>query len=250
MTTLPRNSDCRVEARQFACGNVWSHKRCLIDLRQVVDQLRFAWGVFVQRRVRLSMCVVVLSACSSGAASAPTTTAPSGGFRVPGAADVPEEQRAAFADGKISLQEYQQAFEQFRSCAIAGGGYVEETERDPTTGEIQYGSRGMILPPGQANGTVENGCYQRFFAQTEITFSATNTGVLGSTDDDQMRVFDQNFRPCLDHLGVPVPADLKFNDKNWIPLLDQVTDAINSGKCPPEVFNRTDAAPASVTTLG
>ena len=200
------------------------------------------------RWTRLLGCVIALSACSSTTGSS-VPAATTGQNPVAGA-QVPEEQRAAFADGKISLQEYQQAFEQFRSCALAGGGYVEETQRDPTTGEIQYGSRGMILPPGESNGTVENGCYQMFFAQTEVAFSATDPGVARSTDADQMRNFNQNFRPCLDHLGVAVPPDLTFNDKNWIPLLNQVTDAINSGKCPPEVFGQADASAASVNSSG
>jgi hypothetical protein len=114
---------------------------------------------------------------------------------------------------------------------------VREVSRDQLTGVIVYMTKSELLNPGITGGSATNVCYQRFFVQTEIAFQLTDTAVLNNETNEQMTFFNRSFRPCLDHLGIPVPADLTVNDENWVRLLDLAADGIKSGKCPPELFS-------------
>jgi hypothetical protein len=189
------------------------------------------------RRVRVLVTVGVagsiLGACSSGSESAPTVPVEEE-FVVPEADAVPAEQQAAFADSAISLQEYEAAFQQFVECA---DGAVTEVARDEVTGSITYQSSGELLVPGEKGGSAANDCYQRYFVQTEVAFQLTDAAVQDAEPSEQMKIFNDGFRPCLDLIGVEVPADLEFGDENWIPLLDEVVIAKNDGRCSQELLN-------------
>lgn len=190
------------------------------------------------RLYQISFLVILVGACSSHSASPPPSVA-NGNYVLPVGNDVPPEQREWFADGEIALTEYNSAFNRFFDCAKDGGGGINEIGRDELTGVISYTSPASadLLGPGQENGSVENGCYQEFFVQTEIAFQQTDPIVLGGLPAQQMQLFNTGDRLCLDYLGIPVPADLEFLDENWMPLVERVMVAIKDGSCPQSLFD-------------
>lgn len=152
--------------------------------------------------------------------------------------DLPEEQRAYFQDGKVTLQEYQEAYGAFVQCAAdAGvGDDLREQGRDEVTGLIAYSTRTLLsppgqTPPGQSDGSELNDCYHRWFAHVEVAFQGSDPAVLAGQPAEQMRFFNENLRPCLEHIGVAVPDDLEFQDENWGPLNDEAVRAIQDGRC-------------------
>ena len=153
--------------------------------------------------------------------------------------DLPEEQRAYFQDGKITLQEYQEAYGAFVQCAADGGigDDLREQSRDEVTGLIVCSTRTLLVFPGQAppggqyDGSVLNDCYHRWFAHTEAAFQTSDPAVLAGEPAEQMKFFNENLRPCLEHIEVAVPDDLEYQDENWGPLMDEATRAINDGRC-------------------
>ena len=147
--------------------------------------------------------------------------------------DLPEEQLGYFQDGKVTLQEYQEAYGAFVQCAAdAGiGDDLREQSRDEVTGLIWYSTGTELLPPGQSNGTELNDCYHRWFAHTEMAFQTSDPAVLAGEPAEQMKFFNENLRPCLEHIEVAVPDDLEYQDENWGPLNDEAVRAINDGRC-------------------
>lgn len=183
-------------------------------------------------------CVgVVLAACASDDAAGSTPESrPAASSSV---GDVPSEQAAALADGTVTATEYRAAFDGFQQCVTDGGGSITLTDTDAVTGELTYTSSGDLLAPGQMGGSTENECYQRFFAQVEVTFSLTDPGVQDNLSSEQMQIFDQTIRPCLEYAGVDIPDDLAYGTADWLRMLDENTRALNAGECPPELVYST-----------
>ena len=218
-----------------------------------IPDAEFDAGAVWTRRAQpwLSMVVlaaIVFGACSSGSSSgtAPPTTIGSG-YVIPQADKVPADQQGYFADGDVTLREYQLAFGRFKACADTARGSVAEIGADELTGVIQYETAGEVLPPGQSGGGVENDCYQKFFVQTEIAFQLTDPVVLGGLPAQQLADFNKYYRVCLDHIGVAIPDDLQFKDKNWLPLLEASAKAVSDGRCPEKLFRDAEAAATANT---
>lgn len=144
---------------------------------------------------------------------------------------LPDDQRAAFSDYVITRAEYEAAFDRFALCAEGQGKSVTRYSNNPFTDEIVYGASGELLPPGQTGGGAVNECYQKYFAQTEIIFSTASREVLSNLDEEQMHLFDQHIRPCLELIGAEVPDDLVVGSAEWVRLLDANTAAHDAGKC-------------------
>lgn len=198
----------------------------------------------------LGVLVVVAVAACSDADAKPQDEVPSGGRgstpaargEIPEFDDLPEEQRAYFEDGKVTLQDYQEAWGAFVQCAQDAGvaDVLHEHDRDPVTGMINYSVSSYsdeLLPPGRFNGSKLNDCYQRWFAHTEMAFQLSDPAVLAAEPAEQMKFFDDYLRPCLGQLGVDVPNDLEYNDENWQSLNDQAVEALQDGRCDPPEFD-------------
>ncbi len=144
--------------------------------------------------------------------------------------DLPDEQRAYFQDGKVTLQEYQEAYGLFLKCTEEAGVAASwnEVGRDEVTGVITYTITDYEegLP-----GSRTSECYERWWRDTEAAFQTSDPAVLAGEPAEQMRFFDENLRPCLEHIGVAVPDDLEYQDENWGPLMDEAVRAINDGRC-------------------
>ncbi len=167
------------------------------------------------RRVPGSYAVLSIAVCltaCSGTGSASPDDASADDGPVPSQAlsevenivenkDVPEEQLVYFQDGKVTLQEYQEAYGAF------------------------------VTSPDQSDGTELKDCYHRWFAHTEMAFQTSDPAVLAGEPAEQMKFFDENLRPCLEHIEVAVPDDLEYQDENWGPLMDEAVRALQNGRC-------------------
>lgn len=201
----------------------------------------------VRRRSRLcafgGLLAVVSVACSGagqasldhasagGVGSPPATLAP-----IPGFDNVPDEQRAYFEDGRVTLQEYQEAYGRFVECAQDAGvaDVFHEVDRDPISGLISYSVSSYsddLLAPGDYSASKLNDCYQRWFAHTEIAFQVSDPAALAAIAAQERRFFDAELRPCLERIGVVVPDDLEVDDDNWRSLDDQAMQAFQDGRC-------------------
>ncbi len=151
----------------------------------------------------------------------------------PSGDEVPAEQRQYFEDGVITLAEYQQAFSEFANCASEAGvgADLREQGRDEVTGLIQYSTQTLLLPPGQSDGSALNECFHRTFAHTETAFQISDPTVLAADAQDQIAFFNENYRSCLQEIGVAIPDDLEFNDENWAQLLEEAVTAQQDGRC-------------------
>ncbi len=182
----------------------------------------------------LYLLTIVLAACSSAGTKSDGQQVPEASAAVAtGNGDLPDEQRQYFDDGKVTLSEYQEAFSAFIQCAVdAGiGADVKEQGRDPATGIISYSTKTLLLPPGQEGDTELNSCYQRRFAYVEIAFQTSDPGVLAAEPQEQLEFFNENYRPCLESIGVEVPTDLEFDDENWAQLSQEAAAAFQDGRC-------------------
>ncbi len=180
----------------------------------------------------------VLGVACGGSDERSTGDLPAGGRQAEGVvavAGIPEEQRAFFLDGKVDVDEYRQAFAQFKECAAERGisDQLQEVGVDPVTGVISYQTsiESPLEAPGVTSGSQLNDCYQLWFAQTEIAFQTSDPNVVAALPGEQMKFFDSNIRPCLEMIGITVPADLQYNDENWGPLTETATRAIADGQC-------------------
>ncbi len=150
--------------------------------------------------------------------------------------NVPVEQLPYFQDGKVTLQEYQEAYEAFKQCAAdAGvGDDLREQGRDEATGLIEYSTQTLLVPgrttPGQPGSELDE-CYSRWFFYVEAAFQNSDPAVLAAEPQEQLDFFNENLRPCLEQIEVAVPDDLQFQDENWFPLNSEVVTAINDGRC-------------------
>lgn len=181
------------------------------------------------------LLTLVLAACSNAGATSddrpPESLALA--LAVSDNNEVPDEQSQYFEDGKVTLDEYQEAFGVFVECATEAGvgGGLREQSRDVVTGLIEYTTQTLLLPPGQSDGTKLNDCYQLRFAYVEIAFQISDPTVLAQEPREQMDFFNENYRPCLEELGVSVPDDLEFNDEHWAQLYEEAIAASQDGRC-------------------
>lgn len=190
----------------------------------------------------ICLLVFVLAACSSAGTTSddrspddPSTepTKLSDPLAISNSNNIPDEQRQYFEDGQVTLAEYQEAYGAFTQCAVdAGvGSDLREQGRDEATGVIMYSTQTELFPPGQFDGTMLNDCYQRQFVHVEIAFQTSDPAVLAALPQEQIDLFNQNIRPCLEQIGVEVPGDLEFNDENWAQLNEEAVRAFEDGRC-------------------
>lgn len=136
------------------------------------------------------------------------------GFTIPNANDIPQAQREALADQRVTRAEYQLAFESFRACATTAGGRVELTEQEPVSGMIVFSSGADIFDEASPEGT----CYAEYFSYVEMVFHRTDPAVLAYLALEDVRLFEELIVPCLEAAGVPVgeprpaPGTQEYND--------------------------------------
>jgi hypothetical protein len=107
--------------------------------------------------------LLVLSACSSSA-PVPRSAQPLWGVTVPVDAPISSAQRAELADGKISYDEYHEAFRRFAACLAKGGFTIMDNGGQNEI--IQYG-----VP--EAASELDDKCYVREFQWVDATWQSS-----------------------------------------------------------------------------
>lgn len=179
------------------------------------------------RRRSFSVTVSTVLALSACGGSDETSTGDPGHLTV----DVPVEQQPYFEDGTVSLDEYQAAFEEFRSCAVELGNDVVENGRDPASGVIAYSTAEELLDPSSGASNETTACYQRFFMATEIEFQLTDAAAIDASASRQLQEFQQLNAPCLADHGVSIPPDLEPGSQAFQELLAEFDRLALAGEC-------------------
>lgn len=158
-----------------------------------------------------------------------SNAAASGGDGVPTTEDAAGPQDQALSDGHVTLQEYQNAFNEFEECANKSTETVIHVETDPSSGLITYGIRSDL---GQAT-TDANACLQKYFASVERVWQATDPGFLAASRQQAIDDYNQDLRPCLELNGITVPEqDPEPGTQEYGALVTAAAGLINAGKCP------------------
>jgi hypothetical protein len=104
----------------------------------------------------------------------PASTAPAAagaGTPAPALDTVPQPQRPALADGTVTRAEYDAAYEAFAACVAAGGGRLEEQQRDPSNGSVYYRAGNRLGTPWLPDLTsVEGRCHHETFDSIELAY--------------------------------------------------------------------------------
>lgn len=144
---------------------------------------------------------------------------------------VPDEQRAAFVDGNVDTNEYQEAFGRFRDCANTSESLVVDIQTDPVSGFIGYGVKGELSAPGTSNGSHLDDCYQRYFSYIEATWQTTDPGALESVIQSNMDFYHEAVQPCLIANGLEAPDDVVPGTEEFSDLSNQFLELDAAGKC-------------------
>ena len=131
----------------------------------------------------LAIAVVAIAgtACQSG--TQPQTTEASGG--------APE----------VSKQEYDAAFEEFRSCVAEGGGELLGVSIDPEFGTYQYRYT-------DEDRFLVDGCYGEHFFAAQIGYESHNEALLEADAEQNRLEWEREVLPCLRANGFDdVPAN-------------------------------------------
>lgn len=173
-------------------------------------------------------CLATLLAfgCSAGA---PENGGASGNnsLAIPDELSGPESE--AFADGRITLEEYRAAFQSWVECAAVGGGVVEETASDAASGVIGFRTGAPIDsfdPPSP-----ERDCYLEHFDNIESYFMSTDAGALEYIRLSSLQDFRDRMEPCLRSNNVEIPDNLSPGTERYGVLLDEFVKLSSEGKC-------------------
>ncbi len=147
------------------------------------------------------------------------------------AAEVSPEQQPYFDDGVVTLDEYQAAFDAFRTCAVARNKEVDETNRDPASGVIMYATSEELLDTTSGDSNDTTTCYVRHFMATEIEFQQTDSAALDAASSQQLRDFEQLLAPCLTENGFEIPLDLRAGSQAYEELSAEFNRLALAGKC-------------------
>lgn len=180
----------------------------------------------------LALAMVASGCAGGGDTNSTSTVGLSHGVSIPALDQLPEKQRADFADGKITLAEYGGAFDRFSSCASGGGGRVAVLDRDPVSGVVTFSSGTDVGSPDAPNlDTVEGRCYNAEFSWVELVFQTTDPRALQQGSNDSLEAFYQHFKPCLVANGETVPGDLVDGSAEMGALLERYVELQQQGLC-------------------
>jgi hypothetical protein len=177
------------------------------------------------------MVVLIATRGGCGAAAASTaepTPAPTG----VALADVAAAQRSALADGTVSRTEYQDAYAAFSQCVSAGGGRLEETDRDPVSGLVGYRTGASLGTPWEPQlGSVEGRCYHDTFDAIEYTFQINDPAVRARQQEQQRALYRDQVRPCLVKNGIDAPEQSEPGTAEFGDWADRWSRLESAHKC-------------------
>lgn len=181
-------------------------------------------------RYRLGL-VILVAAAACGGDGDDDALATSVSARVTGLDGIPAEQRPAFEDGVVDVQEYTAAFARFEGCANRREPTLVDISTDPATGLIRYGTLGELTVSGPDNGTELDRCYRTHFMETEAAWQTTDPAVVAQGNDESLATFRRDLQPCLEQNGYEVPDDLESGTQIFGDLTAQAIQLINDGVC-------------------
>ena len=177
------------------------------------------------------VCIAVLFASGCAAVEAGSRVKASSELPI----NIPSAQRAALADGKVSLAEYQAAFAAWQQCVASGGGRLRVDSRDSQTGVIMYsaGSRLGTWAAPRADSP-EARCYHEQFDYVEQTFMANNPEIQRRQRAEAVLNYQKFTRPCLLKNGISAPEQVQIDSAAFAQYVSQAAEFERSGKCPAE----------------
>ncbi len=196
----------------------------------------------------LAVLGVLVVGCSSsapgetGSADEPTAAtvdavAPSTGVSVgqdavlDGEEEDPEAvQDAYLADGVLTDEEYEAAFNAFMDCANDGGARVEIRGVDPESGQILYR---MWYDEGYEIGEA---CYNKHFQWVDGWFQTTDPVMLRQGEERVRDGWTRHIVPCLESFGIEVPEHLDGTENmeetdEATPFYDLFFEYVKAGSC-------------------
>jgi hypothetical protein len=130
---------------------------------------------------------------------------------------------------EVSKQEYDAAFEEFRTCVVAGGGQLNNVSVDPRFGTYQYFY-------SDADRQLVDACYFAHFQKAQMGYESHNEAMQKADAEENKRDWEQNVLPCLREQGFEdVPAD--FDEVTRLPgdeameLYRSAEQLMASGSC-------------------
>ncbi len=177
---------------------------------------------------------LVLAACASGNGEEAESLIPPEAT-IAALGDIPEEQRWAFEDGTVTVEEYQKGFDAFRSCVEEQGQRLVGVSIDPTTGLIEYGipASGPDVPRQEdpLQITAEE-CYLRWFQEIDATYQTMTPAVLEAALEEDRRRLDRDMRPCLQANGIEVGDVSELGRQALDRFSLRYVELFENGACP------------------
>ncbi|MGB8362600.1 MAG: hypothetical protein WCE80_14475 [Acidimicrobiia bacterium] len=113
----------------------------------------------------------------------------------------PQSSETAGTVPEVSKQDYDSAFEEFRTCVADGGGQLNEVSVDPRFGTYLYHYT-------EADRPLVDACYFAHFQEAQIGYESHNEAMQKADAEENKRDWEQNVLPCLRDQGFDdVPAD-------------------------------------------
>jgi hypothetical protein len=145
--------------------------------------------------------------------------------------DIPTAQRSALADGKVTRAEYEAAYQEFATCATAGGGTVEIVNRN-SAGVLVYRTGAKLgTPKTPLMNSVEGRCYHDMFDVIEFVYQTTDPTVLSAAAADAQHLYTEQIRPCLRKNGVDAPTEFRPDMAQYREFAEQWSLLDGAGKC-------------------
>ena len=186
----------------------------------------------MRKEVRRSLLValfLVAAGCSDNSFVNPSVTTASPGL--PSLDRVPEAQRKALADGKVTLDEYRKGFDAFAACLVRRGVPAGSITVDPRTGIIDYGVHERVGTPAQPTNNSTGQCYDETFSYIEYVYQTTDPLVLQAGLDEEQALYDSKARACLARNGVEAGADEHVGTETFVALMNRWREFDQAGKC-------------------
>ncbi len=133
----------------------------------------------------------------------------------------------ALEDGEVALQEYEQGYAIFEECTLQLGVELIRFADDPNVPLISYGI------PAMAPELLEqvDECYFTYFGEVDARFQTTNPDVLTHRDEEDVKFFEREARPCLDQHGIETPAVPDLQSDEMVQAMDRFFELLAQGSC-------------------
>lgn len=130
---------------------------------------------------------------------------------------------------EVSKQEYDAAFEQFRTCVGNGGGELSNVSINPDFGTYFYLYSDEDLP-------LVDDCYAKHFREAQIGYESHNEAMQKADAEENRRDWERNVLPCLREHGFDdVPADFdavrQLPGEEAMELHRTATELMMDGSC-------------------